>query len=578
MEEDQAPETAVLPETESEPLDLAVVQAWINRIKPSAIVALLKDPEYAFAVSRVFLGFRPDTKGYSNPLVRTRLAQAAAKDPKLAEKLEELAQSEPVTVPPAAKSPTEKAPSIEPTRPDLTAALRAERDVSRKERNAARQALTQSQSERDAARKDLHSVEAERDEAVRAAKKQIERVSRLERQVARLQQAETRLLKVLNEDKVSFLPSARARSAGMPKPSREQEASPWLIAVRHLLDKSKFELALALAEDVLKSSAEESDALQIASMASEGKKDARSAIFYAQRLLSVQIVHTELSQASETLLRLLRLRQSPEESEADTRQFLAAISPSDTRVIESVQLMLSRLRGTHPAAHHWLTEWIATDTLLGPVLMPPPGALNADDTLPIKLALGQTVTARQAIEAVDRGTPLVDAVRKALTALSGDTETSTRVWSALEQAASEDLTRLVPLRREPRGPIVIDGSNVAWFDQESLVHGKPRLKHLRAMRRALWARGFFPVVLYADANLPYFIDEAPALRAMRDRREVILVDAGTVADEVLLRMAKHLSAPLVTNDKMEDWDPDGEVPKVRYTISLGGEAHLLTDI
>ena len=72
-------------------------------------------------------------------------------------------------------------------------------------------------------------------------------------------------------------------------------------------------------------------------------------------------------------------------------------------------------------------------------------------------------------------------------------------------------------------------------------------------------RGYFPVALYADANLPYFIDEPAPLRTMRDGRELTLVDAGTVADEVLLRTAKHLQAPLVTNDKMEDWDPDGEV-------------------
>ena len=577
MEDDQAPETEQA--NEAEPLDPAVIQGWINHIKPSAVLALLKDPEYAFAVSRVFLGFRPDAKGYANPLVRSRLAQAAAKDPKLAEKLEELAGTEPITSPLAPKTAAEKAPPSDVIKPDPIALLRSERDASRKERNEARQSLIQAQSERDIAQKERQSLEAERDEAVRLAKKQTERVARLERQVTRLQQAETRLLKALSEDKVSPPPSARARSACLPMPSNEQASSLWLTAVRHLLDKSKWDQALALAEDVLKSNSDDSDALEIASRSSEGKKETRTAVSYAQRLLAVQISRQEMIPASETLLRLLRLRETPAESESDTRQFLAALAPSDGAAVEAVQLMLSRLRGTHPAVHQWLTAWITTQTALASVLMPPPGALSADDTLPLRLAQSQTVTARQIIEAVDRGTPLVDIVRQALAALSvSDAEVSQRIWNALEQAASEDLVRLIPLRREPRGPIVVDGSNVAWFDQESLVHGKPRLKHLRAIRRALWARGFFPVVLYTDANLPYFVDEAPALRAMRDRREVTLVDAGTVADEVLLRMAKHLGAPLVTNDKMEDWDPDGEVRKVRYTISLSGEAHLLTDI
>ena len=561
------------------PVDPAIMAGRLSRIKPNAVLALLKDPDYSLAVHPVFLGFRPDAKGYANPLVRRRLAIAAAKDPKLAEKLEQLAESDAISVLPTPTPAIEKGDVVENTKTNPAQLLRVEREESRRERTEARRAIAQAQVEREAAQRAQQSAETERDESARLAKKQTERIARLERQVTRLQQAETRLLKALSEDKVSPPPSARARSAGIVPAESGQSLSPWLTAVRHLLDKSKFDHALALAEDVLKSDADNADALEIAALAAEGKKEPRTAVPYAQRLLTVQITRQELPEAAETLLRLLRLRPVPEGSEADARRFLFALSPSDNPAVEATRLLLTRLRGASPPAHLWLTNWITTQTSLAPVLMPPPGALNTDDPLPLRLALGQTVTARQAIEAVERGTPLVDAVREALTALTAsDPETAQRVWNALEQAASDDPAQLVPLRRTPRGPIVVDGSNVAWFDQESLVHGKPRLKHLRAMRRALWTRGFFPVILYADANLPYFVDEAVTLRTMRDRRELTLVDAGTVADEVLLRMAKHYGAPLVTNDKMEDWDPDGEVTKVRYTISLGGEAHLLTEI
>ena len=566
---------------EPEPLDLSTVQGWLTRIRPAAIVALLKDLDYGFAVSRVFLGFRPDAKGYSNPLVRSRLAQAAVKDAKLADKLREIAEAEPSPSPLIPKSfPTPaQAPLAAADKPDAIVAVRTERDQRRRERDEARQALALAQADREAAQKAQKSAEVGRDETERLARKQGERISRLERQVARLQQAETRLLKALSEDKVSPPPSTPARSSQTAQAEATRPVSPWLTAVRHLLDKSKFDAALTLAEDVLRADAEDKDALDIAGRALEGKKDARSAALYAKRLLLVETSRQEMAAAAETLRRLLLLLPRPEGAEAEARQYLSALSPIDGPAIEAGRLLLSRLRGADPYTLGWLANIIVTQTALAPVLMPPPGALGPDDPLPLKLERGQTVTARSVIEAVDSGGSLVDTVRPALFALEAtDPETHARIWAALEQAASDDPLRLLPVRRTPHGPAVVDGSNVAWFDQESLVHGQPRLRHLRAIRRALWARGFFPVILYADANLPYFIDEPAVLRGLRDSRELQLVDAGTVADEVLLRTAKLLGAPLVTNDRMEDWDPEHKVTKLRYTISPGGEAHLLNEI
>ena len=587
MEED-APVVEDAEPAESEPiapepeaLDLSTVQGWLTRIRPSAIVALLKDPDYGFAVSRVFLGFRPDAKGYSNPLVRSRLAQAAVKDAKLADKLREIAEAEPSPSLPIPKSfPTPaQAPLTAADKPDAMVAVRAERDQRRRERDEARQALALAQVDREAAQKAQKSAEAGRDETERLARKQGERISRLERQVARLQQAETRLLKALSEDKVSPPPSTPARSSQTAQAEATRPVSPWLTAVRHLLDKGKFDAALALAEDVLRADAEDKDALDIAGRALEGKKDARSAALYAKRLLLVETSRQEMAAAAETLRRLLLLLPRPEGAEAEARQYLSALSPLDGPAIEAGRLLLSRLRGADPYTLGWLANIIVTQTALAPVLMPPPGALGPDDPLPLKLERGQTVTARSVIEAVDSGGSLVDTVRPALFALEAtDPGAHARIWAALEQAASDDPLRLLPVRRTPRGPAVVDGSNVAWFDQESLVHGQPRLRHLRAIQRALWARGFFPVILYADANLPYFIDEPAVLRGLRDSRELQLVDAGTVADEVLLRTAKLLGAPLVTNDRMEDWDPEHKVTKLRYTISPGGEAHLLNEI
>ena len=580
---DPEPAKAETAEPEAEPLDAATVRGWLSRVRPAAVLALLKDPDHGFGVSQAFLGFRTDAKGYANPLVRTRLVLAAVKDAALADKLREIAEVEPAPAPAPPKTPpTPPRASPTPDKPDAVAAVRAERDQRRRERDEARQALGMAQAETEAALKARRAAEAGRDESLALAKKQADRISRLERQVARAEQTETRLLKALSEDKVSPPPSLPARSTRAASAGAVPTVSPWLTAARHLLDKGKHDVALALAEDVLKADADDADALDIASRAMEGKKDLRSAAAYARRLLGVEITRQETVAAAETLRRLLRLVARPEGAEAEARQYLSALSPADAAGVEAGRLLLSKLRGADPYAHGWLANIIVTQTPLAPVLMPPPGALGPDDPLPLKLAMrlepGLTATARSVIEAVDRGDSLVDAVRSALLAPeAADPAGRARIWAALEQAASDDPARLIPLRRTPRGPAVVDGSNVAWFDQESLVHGQPRLRHLRAVRRALWARGFFPVVLYADANLPYSIDEPAALRGLRDNSELQLVDAGTQADEVLLRAAKLLGAPLVTNDRMEDWDPEHEVTKLRYTISPGGEAHLLNE-
>jgi len=557
------------------------VAGWLGQIKPSAVVALLKDPEYRAAVTPAFNGVRPDAKSFAIPHVRSRLAQAASKDGKLAEKLRSLSEAAPIAPLPSSQTQAkpETVPAV-PAKPDPLPALRAERDARRRERDEARNALTETTAERDAAIQARVQAERERDDAQKLARKQAERIARLERQMAQARQTEARLVKALNEDKVSPPPAPRPRSAGPAEPETITVSAAWPAAVRHLLDKEKFSTALALAEDVLKSAGEDEDALQIAASASEGRQEPRQAVSYARRLLALQSRRSDSAAAAETLLMIFRLVPAAEMVEPDVRLYLAALTPTDSAAVSAARLMLGRLRGQDPSAHAWLTGYITERTSLAPVLMPPPEALGPDDPLPLELKLGRPVTARQIADAVDRAqTALVDAARSALLALrAADPDTAGRVWAALEQAASDDPARLLPLRRVPRGAAVVDGSNVAWFDQESLVHGKPRLRPLLAMRRMLWSRGFFPVVLYADANLPYFIDDKPALLALRDHKALTFVDAGTAADEVLLRVAKQMDALLVTNDKMEDWDPEGEVRKVRYTIFMSGEAHLLSEI
>lgn len=554
--------------------DVSEVLTWLSVTRPAAVLALLKDPKLAAPLRKAFIGFRADASGYANTLVRSRLAQAASKDEKLAEKLKSLSESSPlpasVKVPPTPPAPK---PVAREGAKDPTASLRAERDARRRERDEARQALAKAEAARAEAEKARTALEAERDEAVKQAKKQAERLTRLERQLERAKQTEMRLHKALGEDKVSPPPTAPARASKDPAPPPAEDL--WQEAVRHLLNKGKWDAALALAEDVLKTDSAESGALDIAAAALESKNEPKAALDYARRLLTVQTGRMDTAAAAETLGRVFRLTATPGAAEPQVRQLVPLLSAQDTAGVAAARLMLTRLRGTRPNAHAWLIDFLQKRTSLTDLLMPPPGALGPDDTLP--LPSHPPVTAQQLLEAIDTGKePRVIAARAALARMKP--ENTVRVWAALEQASSEEPSRLLALRQTTRGPVVVDGSNVAWFDQESLVQGQPRLRHLTAIRRTLWARGYFPVVLLADANLPYYIDDVPALRLMQRRGELSLVDAGTVADEPLLRQSKLLGAPLVTNDRMTDWDPNGEVVKIRYTISLSGEALLLSEV
>ncbi len=574
-----APAEAASAEISPAELSPADAACLVRAVKPAALLALLKDPDFRAAIVPAFAGFRPDPKSLANPTVRGRLAQAAAKDEKLAEKLRSLPEAAPKPASAAAPQSAPPAPPP-PAKPDPVPALKAELAARRKERDAARSAQAAAERERDEAAKARAALEAERDDARSLAKKQADRIARLERQAARSAQTEARLVKALNQDKVSPGPALRPRSAGPGEPLPRPVSPAWPDAVRHLLDKAKFDAALALADDVLKTDSSDLDALQISVRALEGRGEPRAALAAARRLLAEQVRRDDYAAATDTFFLVLRLASPPAQAEPDARLFLAEFPAADDAAVAAARLGLGRLRGTAPSASEWLTTFIETRTALAPALMPPPGALGPDDPLPLPLKLGRPVTARLLTDAVDKGLiGLIEAARPALTALkAADPEASARVWAALTQAAADDPARLLPLQRPPRGAAVVDGSNVAWFDQESLARGLPRFRHLTAIRRALWARGFFPVVLYADANLPYFIDDRAALLGLRDRQALTLVDAGTTADEVLLREAQRLGALLVTNDKMEDWDPERRVRKVRYTVSLSGEAHLLSGI
>jgi hypothetical protein len=135
----------------------------------------------------------------------------------------------------------------------------------------------------------------------------------------------------------------------------------------------------------------------------------------------------------------------------------------------------------------------------------------------------------------------------------------------------EGAERLVPGARRllsgPVRPVVVDGSNVAWHGQPS--DGKPDLDNIRQLRQKLFESGFFPVIILADASLPWQVENSDRLYRWVLRDEIGLVDSQVEADEPLLAAARMLGCPIVTNDQLRDRDPARHVSRIGYAIGPG---------
>jgi hypothetical protein len=102
-------------------------------------------------------------------------------------------------------------------------------------------------------------------------------------------------------------------------------------------------------------------------------------------------------------------------------------------------------------------------------------------------------------------------------------------------------------------PIVIDGSNVMHWQGQV-----PSLAPVAEVVNALIAQGFRPGVVF-DANAGYklvgrYMDDGPLASALglpADR--VLVVPRGKPADPVILETARHLGAPILSNDRFRDW-------------------------
>ena len=117
--------------------------------------------------------------------------------------------------------------------------------------------------------------------------------------------------------------------------------------------------------------------------------------------------------------------------------------------------------------------------------------------------------------------------------------------------------------------VLVDASNVARFRANK--YGKGHLADLQLMRQELQRLDCWPIVFIADASLPYYIDEPGELREMARQGEIIIVDKGVEADEILAREARATGAYVVTNDAKFFYkvSPDYEPPRITFRVLDG---------
>lgn len=110
--------------------------------------------------------------------------------------------------------------------------------------------------------------------------------------------------------------------------------------------------------------------------------------------------------------------------------------------------------------------------------------------------------------------------------------------------------------RSATNPILVDGSNVMWWDGDT-----PRIETLQTVIAALLDRGHTPGVIF-DATAGHRLwgryrdDDFMAQALGLSETQVFVVPKGESADRFLLTHARESGAAIVTNDRYREWQED----------------------
>jgi len=122
---------------------------------------------------------------------------------------------------------------------------------------------------------------------------------------------------------------------------------------------------------------------------------------------------------------------------------------------------------------------------------------------------------------------------------------------AIEACLRESLSpwALIPLQNHHWRAAVIDASNIArWNSGKAGDKSVSHASRIRSIWQQLVLDGYFPVNIYADANLKHNVTDPDVLTQLIDQGSLNITH-GEEADRVILRWACKHAAIVVTNDK-----------------------------
>jgi len=350
------------------------------------------------------------------------------------------------------------------------------------------------------------------------------------------------------------------------KPAPESASPSWVNVVAAMVKQGDYGAAQAFCETLKKMSPEDLRA-RLALEHVYGKIGNREARLEECLWIADQLSKRgQLARACAFCCRALELSPENHGAQVQFRRVVEKIKLSDDFVASAVRIVLSRLRVSSPPAFreaHKVIKQLGKQYV--PALEGQPKALHVDKVLDLNDGRrAMQISLRQMIEAADTNdVELVEFIRGGLHTLRGSNPGLR--CSIIESLEASDRSCVEAIMRGGQ-PVIVDGSNVAWHESRD----KARLQNILDVRRELRSEGYFPVYIYVDAALPYQVDQQSALQNLIDTGAVLAADSRTDADEAITAQARLLSCPVITNDRMADWDPEGEIVKFRFDLDRSG--------
>lgn len=212
------------------------------------------------------------------------------------------------------------------------------------------------------------------------------------------------------------------------------------------------------------------------------------------------------------------------------------------------------------------------------------GSIGPDEMISLPGTALPALSPRKLAEAAETGeTRLVLRVRDVLAGMrySNDAKQATLADALLSAVGEISRVGVLPYTTAPGFTprcAIVDASNVARHNPDPLaLDNSPRVASLLMVRDFLFRRDFFPVMLIADATLRFHVDDKAAYLSLVERGIIRETPPGTSADETLIVESREKDATLITNDRLSEWgDAARRVVRLGFTLTPTGVALLPT--